>query len=84
MDASDTRFSDGCTECELVLIDLRTGKPFPDDSETMHTVRAVWGRMSMETREAIHRVCCLNSRARGDLHLAARLHGELRRALEAN
>ena len=64
------RFDDVCRGCSPALLDIKTGRPYPDSSPEMQLVDRLWGETTPEERRAWHRVTCQNSRAVLDLALA--------------
>ena len=64
------RFDEVCRGCSPALLDIKTGRPYPDASPEMQLIDRLWGETTLEERRAWHRVTCQNSRALGDLSLA--------------
>lgn len=64
MTMSREKFDANCPGCRPVLLDVRTGKTFPDDSPAMKAINRVWHNMTLPEKEAWHEFTCQNSRQR--------------------
>jgi hypothetical protein len=67
---SRERFDDECSGCRPAMVNMETGKLFPDDSVEMTTINRLWGETTLQERQAWHRVTCQNSRALVDVQTA--------------
>lgn len=63
-------FDDECPGCRPAMMDVKTGRPFADDSAEMKVVNHLWGETTAEERRAWHRVTCQNSQSLVDLRIA--------------
>jgi len=66
---SKLQHDDECPDCRPMLMDIKTGRPLPDDHPAMQAMQRAWLRTTLEQRQAFHRCTCLNSRAPHDLTL---------------
>jgi hypothetical protein len=53
-----SRFDDDCPGCKPSLINMKTGKPYKDDSLLMQAILEMWNTTTLEERKAWHDVCC--------------------------
>ena len=60
-------FSDDCQGCKPAIIDIQTGRILPDTHPVMVAINKVWAELDLATKQAFHRVTCLNSRDERDL-----------------
>jgi hypothetical protein len=65
------------------MMDVKTGRPFADDSAEMVIVNRLWGETTVEERRAWHRVTCLNSQSIGDMQVAKTFADRVERAFAA-
>ena len=66
------------------MIDVKTMKPFPDDSEIMRSVNAVWNTATLQEKQAFHNVCCNNSEDPMDRALANGLAQKIQESCKDN
>lgn len=71
------KFDEKCKGCGPVIINMKTRKPYAEDSPEMIAVMAFWKTTTREERLAFHRFCCLNSRAPLDLQIMERLSEQM-------
>ena len=72
-------YSDDCPGCQPAILDMRTGKPLPQDGPVMKAViEAFHTKTTLAQRLRWHRVVIQNSRDPEDLRIA----GEVARVLE--
>jgi hypothetical protein len=57
------RFEDDCPGYRPVLVDIKTGKPYADDSREMKAVNLVWSETTFGQRRAWHAFTCQNVRS---------------------
>ena len=67
---SRTKYAEDCPGCRPVAIDMKTGRPLPDDHPMMRTLAAIWQKTGPLHKAAFHRVTCLNNKSMLDLALA--------------
>jgi hypothetical protein len=67
---SRARFDDECDGCRPAMVNVKTKRPYADDSFEMRIVNRLWSETTRVEREAWHRVTCQNSRAISDVALA--------------
>ena len=77
-------YEENCQGCRPCVIDPKTMKPLPEDSEIMRTVNAVWATATREEKEAFHNVTCNNSEEYKDVTLFTGLCGRIQEALKRN
>lgn len=77
------KFDDECPGCRPVLINTETGQVLSEEHPQMQVVNKLWQETTKAEREAYHRVCCQNSRANADQHLAGGFAQRIKIALEA-
>lgn len=75
-------FEDDCPGCRPVLLDFNTMKAMPEDSKEMQAVLAVWGKTTVEERQAFHRFTCQNSRTPGDIEVMKSLSDKISKTLK--
>ena len=80
---SRERFDDECPGCQPTMVDVKTGRPLPDDSVEMTIVNQLWSKTTREQRLAWHRFTCQNSRAPEDLKLVKAFSDRLDAAFAA-
>jgi hypothetical protein len=67
---SREQFDDACAGCRPVMVDVKTGSVYADDSVEMVIVNRLWSETTLEERQAWHRFTCQSSRTIEDLRLA--------------
>lgn len=67
------KHEDDCPGCRPAVLDVKTGKPLPDDSEIMVVVNQVWETTTLEERQSFHRVTCQNCRDPKDVAVIQRI-----------
>jgi hypothetical protein len=65
------------------MVDVKTGRVYPDDSIEMKTVNRLWGQTTLQERQAWHRVTCQNSRSIVDVQIAQRFADRIEAAFAA-
>jgi hypothetical protein len=60
-------YRDDCEGCQPALLNPKTGQKFPPDSPEMIAVAAFWKTVTIEQKQACHRVWCFNSREENDV-----------------
>jgi hypothetical protein len=70
---SEEKFEEDCYGCRPAILDAQTGTKLPDDHPVVVMANKVYDSFSREEKEAYHRFCCQNSRAPGDVAVAAKL-----------
>lgn len=78
---SNLIFDDDCAGCRPAMLDVKTGKPLPDDDPNMVIVNRLWRETTLAERQAWHRFTCLNSRAQVDVITAAVFAQRVEKAL---
>ena len=76
-------FDDECPGCRPAMVDVKTGRVFPDDSAEMKTVNRLWAQTTLQERQAWHRVTCQNSRSIVDVQIAKRFADRIEAAFAA-
>ena len=71
---SYAKHENDCPLCRPAVFDPKTGEVLADDTPIMKAIMAVWDDTSWATKEAFHRVTCLNSREDIDLKFCAMLN----------
>ena len=69
-------------DCRPVIINIRNGEVFPDDSPEMVEIMLAWEKLTKAERDAWHRVCCQNSRNELDMVFANAFSQEIERLLD--
>jgi hypothetical protein len=77
------RFDDECPGCRPAMVNVDTGRLYPDDSVEMIAVNRLWAQTTSEERKAWHRVTCQNSRSLVDLSVAKAFADRIEAALRA-
>ena len=80
---SRERFDDECAGCRPVMIDVKTGRLFADDSVEMGIVNRLWSETTLVDRLAWHRFTCQNSRSLVDIQRVKTFSDRLEKALSA-
>jgi hypothetical protein len=78
------KFDDDCPGCRPVLIDLKTGKPFPNEHPAMQALNRLWAATSTEDKLAFHAFTCENSRAMDVVIKVRDLRQRLESAIQSN
>lgn len=73
-----------CPGCRPCVIDVKTGKPFPQDSEVMRAVNKVFDSASLKEKQAFHNTTCNNSRDEMDLALMSGLLSKIEEVWKRN
>ena len=80
---SHERFDDECEACRPVMLDVKTGTLYAEDSAEMATVNRLWSETTLEQRQAWHRFTCQSSRAVEDVKVAKAFGDRIEAALAA-
>lgn len=67
------QFDNTCTGCKPVVIEPATGVAFGEDTPIGKAMESAWETLSLDERQAFHRVCCLHSRDETDLNVCTKL-----------
>lgn len=77
---SRVEFEGDCPGCEPVMMNPKTGEVFPKNHPNMVAMMKVWQATSLAEKQAFHRVCCLDSRAKKDLLVMNKIAVEFKKA----
>lgn len=80
MSAHPHEYDPACPDCRPAFLDVKTGRPLPDEHPYMVAANRVFDAGTFAERRAYVRVCVHNSRRRHDLDLAQAL---IRRMVKA-
>jgi hypothetical protein len=76
-------FDDECPGCRPMMVDVKTGQAFADDSAEMVAVNRVWSATTLAERQAWHHVTCQNSLSIVDLQVVEDFSDRVETALLA-
>jgi hypothetical protein len=77
-------YSDDCSGCRPVLLDIKTSMVLGDDTPEMQKILRIWDLTTRNERNVYHRVCCQNSRNPRDIAIFLGITSRMKVALTAD
>lgn len=75
-------YEENCQGCKPVILDIKTGRPFPADHPAVVAINAVFNSLPLSDKQAWHELTCHNSREPQVLAAMARVQKLFSDALE--